>query len=124
MRKEFPKPVKREALHRAQGKCEAKGIWYGLEEGKVCGGSISGGFHFDHIVADSIGGNPTLDNCAVVCLVCHGKKTAQRDTPLAAKLKRISDKHNGIKKSGRPIPGSKASGLRKRMNGTVERRSW
>jgi 5-methylcytosine-specific restriction endonuclease McrA len=86
VRREFPKPVKREALRRADGKCEAEtcGVLFGVK------------FHFDHIIADGLGGEPTLENCAVLCHVCHNKKTRQHDVPLIAKVKRISDKHNGI----------------------------
>lgn len=88
MRKEFPKPVKREALRRAAGKCEGEncGVLYGVK------------FHFDHVIADGLGGEPTLENCAVLCHQCHNEKTRKHDVPLIAKVKRISDKHNGIRK--------------------------
>jgi 5-methylcytosine-specific restriction protein A len=73
-------------LHRAAGKCEGEncGVLFGLK------------FHFDHIIADGLGGEPTLENCAVLCHVCHNEKTRKHDVPLIAKVKRISDKHNGI----------------------------
>jgi 5-methylcytosine-specific restriction enzyme A len=88
MRREFPKSVKRESLRRAAGKCEAVncGALYGVK------------FHFDHIIADGLGGEPTLDNCAVLCHVCHNEKTRKHDVPLIAKTKRISNKYLGIKK--------------------------
>lgn len=52
---------------------------------------------------------------------CHAIKTAD-ETAQRAKEFRQRAAHLGIKKPvSRPIPGSKASGVRKRMNGTVER---
>ena len=88
MRREFPKPVKREALRRASGKCE----------NPSCGALFGVKFHFDHDIADGLGGEPTLENCRVLCHACHGEKTAKHDVPLIAKVKRIQDRHNGIKK--------------------------
>lgn len=88
MRREFPKPVKREALRRAAGKCE----------NTSCGALFGVKFHFDHDIADGLGGEPTLENCRVLCHACHGEKTAKHDVPLIAKVKRIQDRHNGIKK--------------------------
>ncbi len=88
MRREFPKQVKREALKRALGKCE----------NAKCGALFGVKFHFDHDIADGLGGEPTLDNCKVLCHACHGEKTAKHDVPLIAKTKRIQDRHNGIKK--------------------------
>lgn len=86
-RREFSKPVKREALRRAGGKCE----------GENCGALFGFKFHFDHDIADGLGGEPTLENCKVLCHPCHNEKTRKHDIPLIAKVKRISDKHNGIK---------------------------
>lgn len=86
MRREFSKEVKRQALKRAAGKCEAEG----------CGAVHGVKFHFDHIIADGLGGEPTLENCAVLCHVCHDEKTRKHDVPRIAKMKRILDKHNGI----------------------------
>lgn len=88
MRREFPKQVKRDALKRAAKKCE----------GKNCGVLFGMKFHFDHDIADGLGGEPTLENCKVLCHTCHNEKTRKHDVPLIAKVKRISDKHNGIRK--------------------------
>ena len=68
-------------------------------------------------------GKPTLENCEVLCGCCHREKTAQEDVPRMAKADRARRKiMDGEKRKSRPIPGSKASGWRKRMDGTVERR--
>jgi hypothetical protein len=88
MRREFKKEVKRLALKRAGKKCE----------NPACGALFGHKFHFDHDIADGLGGEPTLENCKVLCHACHGEKTAKHDVPLIAKTKRIQDRHNGIKK--------------------------
>lgn len=120
-RTEFPKPVKREALRRSGGLCEATGEEYGLSHGQHCGFPLSQGVHFDHAIADGIGGKATLENCRAVCPRCHDFKTRKHDIPRIAKCKRQSDKNVGVRSTSRPMPGSKASGIRKRMNGDVER---
>jgi len=52
---------------------------------------------------------------------CHRPKT-KIDVKNIAKAKRRESKHLGFKRStSRPLPGTKASGIRKRMNGQVER---
>lgn len=101
MRSEFTKPTKRAALERSGMLCEAVGADYGLDEKKRCNAPLSYGLDFDHVIADSIGGDNSLENCAAVCRTCHKFKTARIDTPRAAKTKRISDKHMGIR--SRPV---------------------
>lgn len=96
-RAEFSKPTKRAALERSQMRCEAIGTVYGLEAGIRCSISLAKGVQFDHIVADAIGGDNSLENCAAVCPRCHQIKTSKNDTPKAAKVKRVSDKALGIK---------------------------
>jgi 5-methylcytosine-specific restriction endonuclease McrA len=121
-RREFSKPVRRDALKRSGMLCEAVGAFYGLDDGARCNASLSYGVQFDHIIADGIGGEPTLENCAAVCIRCHDYKTARTDTPRVAEMKRQRDKHNGIRlPKGRPMPGTRASGVHKRMDGTVEK---
>ncbi len=89
MRREFSKHVKRDAFVRAAGKCEGDG----------CGARLSlGKYHYDHVIADGLGGEPTLENCAVLCMACHNEKTRKRDVPAIAKAKRIEDRQRGIKK--------------------------
>lgn len=107
-RREFSKQVKREALQRAAGQCE----------GEKCGALFGVKFHFDHVIADGLGGEPTLDNCAVLCHVCHNEKTRKHDVPLIAKTKRIQDRHNSIKKPSR-FPGSRNSRWKKKIDGRV-----
>ena len=104
MRAEFTKPTKREALKRAEGKCEAMGYLYGLPEGDRCKMPLSHGVEFDHIILDANSKDNSLENCAAVCVKCHRWKTAHIDTPVAAKTLRQQDKHNGITRAKRKIP--------------------
>lgn len=121
-RSEFSKSTKREALKRAKGHCEAVGVWYGLEYGQRCNMPLGKGVEFDHIILDANSHDNSLENCAAVCIHCHEYKTRKHDIPVAAKTRRQQDKHIGIKRKSRPMPGSKASGFKKRMDGTVVRR--
>lgn len=120
-RSEFSKPTKREALRRSTGLCEAVGAVYGLEPGQRCNAPLSHGVEFDHYpIAATERDSDGLDNCVACCKTCHRHKTSTFDVPMQAKSKRVSDKHLGIRKSSsRPMPGSKASGISKRMDGTV-----
>lgn len=106
MRREFPKQVKRDALKRAAGKCEQCDATFGVK------------FHFDHIIPDGLGGEPTIENCQCICHQCHNEKTRKHDVPLIAKAKRVSDKHNGIKKRS-SFACSRDSKWKKRVDGTV-----
>lgn len=112
MRSEFSQKTKLLAFERAAGRCE------------VCTARLyAGKFHYDHIVPDAVGGSNDLSNCQVACIACHGLKTHKTDVPEIAKTKRVKAKRaNATRIKSRPMAGTKASGLRKRMNGTVERR--
>jgi cytochrome c553 len=107
-RREFTKAVKREALKRSGGLCEASGPWYGLAAGQRCNAPLAHGVQFDHIILDANSKDNSLENCAAVCLRCHGMKTAKHDTPLAAKTLRQQDAARGIRKppklKGRSFP--------------------
>ena len=96
-RHEFSKPVKREALRRSGGVCEAIGEVYGLDAGQRCNVPLSHGVEFDHYpVPATDKGSDTLENCVASCKACHRFKTSHYDVPMQAKGKRVSDKHLGI----------------------------
>jgi 5-methylcytosine-specific restriction endonuclease McrA len=110
MRRDFSAKVKVAAFSRAAGHCE------------VCSAHLyAAKFHFDHRIPDALGGEPTLDNCTVACLACHGEKTTTEDVPRIAAAKRQERKHIGIRKPA-TMPGSRNSRWKKRMDGRVERR--
>lgn len=115
MRRDFSKAVKLAAWDRCGGRCEGCGV-------KL----FPGRFQYDHIVAFAIGGEPTLDNCQVLCsggrATCHGLKTAEQDTPRAAKTKRQHAKNLGIRSRRSILDGSRASKWKKKLDGSVVRR--
>lgn len=110
-RREFTKAIKLAARNRCGGNCEG------------CTGKLfPGKYEFHHDKEDTFGGEPTLENAVVLCINCHDRITYSR-AKVIAKSNRVRNKFLGIKtKKSRPIPGSKASGLRRRMDGTVEKR--
>ena len=74
----------------------------------------------DHIIPLALGGADEPENMQVLCDWCHGKKTAQEDAPRIAKARRQAARHLGIRKrNSRPIPGSKRTRWKKRLDGTV-----
>lgn len=97
-RRNFTKPVKRAALTRSGGLCEAVGTWYGLAAGQRCNASLGGGVEFDHIDLDANSKDNSLENCAAVCPRCHSIKTRTHDIPVAAKTLRQQDKKRGVVK--------------------------
>lgn len=107
MRQEFSKPVRRDAFLRAKGNCEGCGLRLAL-----------GKFHFDHDLPDDLGGEPTLDNCRVLCVTCHKAKTKQVDIPRIAKGRRIRDREMGIKKRS-SFACSKTSRWKKKVTGEI-----
>lgn len=116
-RREFPQSVRKLAFKRCcrNGKpyCESCGIE--LVPGNIC---------YEHLQPDGLQGEPTLDNCGVWCLSsCSNTKTHTQDNPRMAKADRVLKAAFGLQAKKRPMPGSKASGLRRRMNGQVERRT-
>lgn len=87
-RKEFPTKTRKLALQRSGKRCEAVGSWYGLTEGLRCSTDLSLGVQYDHLILDANSKDNSLENCRAVCPKCHGWKTANRDTPTAAKTVR------------------------------------
>lgn len=113
MRREFSTKVRMAAWDRCGGRCE-----------ECTAKLFPGKFQYDHIVPDALGGEPTLENCKVLCSNCHGAKTARRDVPMVAKSNRVKARHIGAKtRSGRGFAGNRNGKFKKRMDGTVERRA-
>jgi 5-methylcytosine-specific restriction endonuclease McrA len=97
----------------------AKGVCH------LCNGKIHVGepWEVSHAVPLEMGGADEIQNMFPAHKKCHRKHTSEVDIPMIAKAKRREARHIGAHRSRRPMPGSKASGLRKRMDGTVERRT-
>ena len=99
MRHEFSKAIKRAALARSKGLCEAIGEVYGLPPGVRCNASLAYGWEADHYPTPATDrGSDTLENCVAACKACHRFKTSKYDVPMQAKGKRLRDKHAGIRK--------------------------
>ena len=130
-RTEFTAKTKRAAWMRSNGRCEHIDFYRSqdIRDGgdfilKRCNKKLfPGDIFYDHIVPDGLGGDNLLGNCQVLCRAHHDPKTFKADVPRIAKMKRQRDRNVGIKRTSfRPMPGSRASGWRKRMNGQTERR--
>ena len=86
MRREFPARIKVEAFKRANGACEG------------CGARLTvGKYAYDHRNPDGLTGAPTVENCQVLCTICHDGKT-RADTSNIAKAKRREARQLGVKK--------------------------
>lgn len=76
----------------------------------------------DHRIAIINGGENRERNLGPIHEACDKSKTAE-DVAEKSKVYRKVAKNIGVKlRKGPPMPGSVASGIRKRMDGTVERR--
>lgn len=96
------------------GKCAEPGCRIKLGDGER--------IEWDHIQPLAMLGRDDIDNLQPLCRACHKVKTAT-DAGHIAKGKRMDQRKSGIKKQPRSIiPGSKASGWKKLLNGQVVRR--
>src|SRR6266705_3643293 len=94
MREEFPRRVKALAFKRC---CDEAGITHCEGCGIVL---VAGNVHYDHDMADGLGGEPTLANCKVLCIkTCHKEKTIYQDNPIMQKADRVLKKTYGVAKS-------------------------
>ena len=89
-----------------------------------CGVKIQPGqaWDIDHTRPLELLGADEPSNWQLLCRPCHKAKTAD-DVQRIRKAQRTQARHIGAKSPSRnPLPGSKASGWRRRMDGTWERR--
>jgi 5-methylcytosine-specific restriction protein A len=89
----------------------------------ICGGKINGeGWDVEHVIPLAMGGDDDEANCAPAHLKCHRAKTAT-DKGHIAKAARMQLRAMGIKRQPRnPIRGGKGDTIKRKINGTVERR--
>lgn len=108
----IPSRVQERVWLRCGGRCQLE-----------CGRKLFPGdkWEIDHKHALINGGEHRESNLRLVCVPCHRIKSDE-DVAEKALVSKKRQKHIGIKRTSRPMPGSKASGLRRRMDGTVERR--
>ena len=107
MRHEFSAKVKAAAALRADGHCE-----------QCTRKLMTGDYHYDHDIPDGLGGDPTLDNCRVLCRSCHSAKSTLKDIPRIAKAKRNYSKARGIRKPSKFACG-RDSRFKKKLSGEV-----
>lgn len=90
-----------------------------------CGRSIAPGVAWacDHVTALVNGGRNREGNLHPLCAWCHPGKTGA-DLAEKSKVYDLALRHAGIRlrPRGRPLPGTVASGWRRRMDGRWERR--
>lgn len=111
-RQEFTRTTKLKAWDRAEGRCEECGRKLGPAEPA----------QYDHRIACDLGGDNSADNCVVLCRACHTAKTTGEDMPRIVRSRKARARHANADKTKRPLPGSKASGWKRRIDGTIERR--
>lgn len=90
----------------------------------LCKGKIDGireRWIVEHEVALALGGKDDESNMGPAHEACALEKTYGKsgDIAKAAKAKRVKSKHLGIKKSKNPLPGSKGSKWKKKVDGSV-----
>ena len=82
----------------------------------------SAGLEWDHIQPLMMGGDDEMANLQPLCRGCHRAKTRE-DVAHIAKSKRMQQRAAGISRQPRnPVPGSKASPWKRRVDGTVVKR--
>jgi 5-methylcytosine-specific restriction enzyme A len=80
------------------------------------------GIVFEHVIPAGLGGEATLENRKVHRKTCADIKTLTEDNPRMQKADRVFKRHHGLKETKRPLPGSKKSGWKRKMDGWLVRR--
>ena len=83
----------------------------------LCGQTVQAGqaWEVEHENPVGLSNDNSLDNLRIAHNACHKTKTA-KDVKVIAKVKRVRALHIGAKKpTGRPLPGTKASGWKHSM---------
>jgi 5-methylcytosine-specific restriction endonuclease McrA len=89
----------------------------------ICTRKIAPGESWDaeHPLARGLGGSDKPKDLRPAHVDCHKPKTRE-DRRIMAKADRSLKRYIGVKRTRNPLPGSRTSGLKKKMDGTVERR--
>lgn len=93
----------------------------------ICGERIDGtreAWDADHVIPYALTRDDSDDNLRPAHERCHrgaASKTSD-DQAVIAKAKRVAAKHSGAHKSTSVIPGSRASGWKRKIDGTIVRR--
>ena len=106
-----PPRVRLRVFERCEGKC-------GQCTRRVRAGEV---WTCEHLVAIINGGENREKNLGVTCCNCLPEKNA-RDLAIKAFVAKKRKAHLGIRRTSRPMPGSRSSAFKKCMDGTVVRR--
>jgi 5-methylcytosine-specific restriction enzyme A len=90
----------------------------------LCGEKIDGTrerWEVEHLVAYALTRDDSDENLAPAHVACHAAKTAL-DVAAIAKAARVARKHIGAHRPKSTLPGSKGSGWKRRIDGTIKRR--
>jgi hypothetical protein len=127
-RRNFPQSVRKLAFAR----CCRNGTMPGIPQCEKCGNVLrAGNIEYEHLDADGLGGEPTLENCGVWCAVpCSSKKTHKQDNPRMRKADAVLKATYGLKPAKRqeiksrgfakPAPQRKASAPIKKWRAWAE----
>lgn len=93
-RHEFPVAVKREALARSGGQCEAVGERYGFPAGVRCQRRVyKGHVNYEHWPRGAHDPHPDtvkIGNCTAICPTCNQFANNHSDTPREQKMKGVA----------------------------------
>jgi 5-methylcytosine-specific restriction enzyme A len=107
----IPPRVKLRVWNRCIGRCSecTRKILPGME------------YEFDHIVALINGGRNTEKNLALLCKLCHLRKSGN-DVALKATVYRKRTKHLGIKRKRSSFSTNRDGKFKRKFDGTIVRR--
>ncbi|WP_079537455.1 hypothetical protein [Bradyrhizobium lablabi] len=118
-RREFPLSVRKLAFKRC---CRD-----GVPHCENCGIELkAGNIEYEHLLADGLSGEPTLENCGVWCRSsCSKKKTFTEDNPRMQKADRVLKKNFGLTPSRHKIQsaGFRKAPPQRTASRPIERRS-
>jgi 5-methylcytosine-specific restriction protein A len=106
-RRNFSSRVKLAAFERAKGQCE-----------RCTAKLFPGNIIYDHRIPDALGGEPTVENCEVICRSCDREKTPA-DQRAIAKAKRVQIKHIGARIPRNTLPFGRNDLRKKTIAGLV-----
>ncbi len=108
MRQEFPTSVKRAALERSGGLCEAVGVRYGYQPGERCQRPVHARrVNYEHYPRGAHDPSPDtrlLSNCTAICPECNQYAANHTDKKVEAKIKRSRRKFGLDPDLRRPRP--------------------